>query len=795
MTRFLTVVFLVSTAAIARGADATTSPAADLSLWYRQPAAQFVEALPVGNGRLGAMVYGGIGEELIKLNTDTLWSGEPYDTNNYAAFPHLAKVRELVFAGKYKEADTAIKKLQGPFGESFMPLGNLHLKMAHGNQADDYRRDLNLDSAIARVSYRIGEAHYTREVFSSAPDKLLVVRLECDRPGRISLDASMDSLLRHTTHSAADRIVLQGRCPTHANPHYLGDVEKSVVYDEAENGRGMRFEAQLQASVDGGRVTADADGLHIRGAQRATILLAAATSFNGFDRSPSRQGKDPAAQCEAALAQTAGKTYAQLREAHVADHRGLFRRVKLDLGGADAARRPTDERIQAVRAGADDPQLAALFFQYGRYLLIASSRPGSQPANLQGLWNESIRPPWSSNWTTNINTQMNYWPAEVCNLAECHLPLFDLIDEIRINGRKTAMAYYHCHGWASHHNADLWAFTSPVGDGNGSPQWANWPMAGGWLCRHLWEHYLYSGDREFLARRAYPVMKESAEFVLDFLVPDKDGHLVTCPSVSPENMFDTPDGQKRVCVSAGSTIDMCIARELFGHCIEASHILGVDAEFAQRLEHARAKLLPMQVGRLGQLQEWWQDWDSPADHNGHTSHLYGLYPSDQITLCGTPALAAAAARSLELRGEAGGWPAAWRVNLQARLENGERAHHFVERLLKGTSSALLNSGHVYQIDGNFGGTAGIAEMLLQSHGGQIHLLPALPKAWPRGEVTGLRARGGFEVDIAWKDGRLVTATIRSTTGKNPIVRYGQQTVSLPLDAGQSCIVGGDLKVR
>jgi alpha-L-fucosidase 2 len=749
-----------------------SAPPEPLSLWYRQPAQKWVESLAIGNGRIGAMVFGGINRERLQLNVDTLWAGGPYDPVNPQAREALPEARQLVFEGKYREAAKLIsaKIMSKPLGQMpYQTAGDLVLTFPDSATVDDYRRDLNLDTAVATVEYTAGGTRFTRQAFVSPVDQVIVVRLTADKKNAISFSAGLQSPQKVSVEmESGHTLVMRGR------------------NGESQGIQGaLKFQVRVRVLAEGGTVSATSNSVSVANADSATLLIAGATSYKNFQD----VSGDPESAVKARIAAAEGKPFSALLDAHTREHQRLFRRVSIELGSTEASKQPTDERIRNFHNG-NDPQFAALYFQFGRYLLISSSRPGGQPANLQGLWNDSLNPPWGSKYTININTEMNYWPAESCNLGECVEPLVAMVRDLSETGARTAKEMYGAGGWVTHHNTDLWRATGPI-DG---PDWGMWPSGGAWLCLALWDHYQFGREEAFL-KQVYPLMRGAAQFFLETLMEEpKHKWLVTNPSISPENQH--PFG---AAVCAGPTMDSQIIRDLFSNCIEASQILDTGAEFRKQLVAARARLAPNQIGANGQLQEWLEDWDAkaPEQQHRHISHLYGLFPSAQITPRETPELAEAAKVTLNTRGDiTTGWAIAWRINCWARLHDGNRAFSILNHLFDPTRTYpnMFDAHPPFQIDGNFGGTSAIAEMLLQSHAGEIELLPALPSPWRTGRVTGLRARGGFQIEIAWQDGKLTGVKIQSVGGRKAVVRYGDHTSQIEFKSGEAVRLNSELKL-
>jgi alpha-L-fucosidase 2 len=769
----------------------------ETTIWFDAPAKDFTESSPLGNGRLGAMMFGGVDEERIVLNESSVWSGSRQDADRPDAYKVLPEIQKLLLEGKNPEAEALVNAnftCKGPGSGGgqygcYQVLGNLHLSFQPGDTnlpVTNYRRELNLNDATATVQFNRGGVKFNREMFASAPDQVMVLRLSANQSRQISFDAQLDRPERFgTTGDGNNGLLMTGQL------------------DNGTDGKGVRYVARIRVLNKGGQVSVHGNVLSVSNANEVVLLIAAGTDYQGF---AGRQTKDPWPATLNDLNLAAKKTFKSLRKAHIADYQKYFQRVSLQLEPLDAAaaEKPTPERLKAAKNGPGDPGLAALHFNFGRYLLISSSRPGGLPPNLQGLWAEEIHTPWNGDWHLDVNVQMNYWPAEVCNLSDLTPPLFALIASLQEPGAITAHDYYNARGWVTHVIANPWGFTSP---GEGA-SWGAFAGGSAWLCQHLWDHYLFTQDRDFL-QQAYPIMKGSARFYADMLIEEPQHHwLVIAPANSPENSFRMADArQASVCM--GPTMMQQLVRYLFGACIESSKILGVDEDFRNELTAKRARLAPTQISSDGRIMEWLQEYAEPEPQHRHISHLWGLYPGDEISPYTTPKLAQAARKSLEVRGdESVGWSLAFKAALWTRLGDGNHAWLLVRKALFPVTSKEIrydNGGGVYvnlfdacppfQIDGNFGITAAIGEMLLQSQAGKIELLPALPDAWKNGKVSGLRARGGFQVDIAWQDGKLTSATIHSDTGEPCSVSYGGKTVDLKIKKGRSIILNESLDLN
>ncbi len=749
----------------------------DMVLWYRNPGVQWLEGLPIGNGYMGAMVFGRTGQERIALNESSFWSGGPHDYNNPTAYSYFPKIRDLVFAQKFQEAEKmADEHFWGipAAQQAYEPIGDLLLSFDDSLGIADYRRELDMQTGIATVQYRIGDAIYTREIFLSYPDRVLVVRLRADKPGRISVRAGLKSPFLDKLSVEDNQLILDGK--------WKKDAMKENWLIANTGGQGLRFQTVLKAIPEGGKLSPGKNQLEIKNADAVTFVLTAATSYvNYLDISG-----NPKAICKKIISGVKGQNFAALKKRHLTDFENLMGRVHLQVGNPLMNEKPTDERILNMRSGEVDANLEALCFQFGRYILASSSRSGGQPANLQGIWNEMVDPNWGSKYTININTEMNYWPSEVCNLQECGQPLFDMIKDISVNGTKTAKIYYNCSGWVTHHNIDLWRGTAPVD----AARFGMWPVGGAWLCQHLWEHYAFSGDQEFL-KKNYPILRGSAEFLLNLMVEDPVHHwLVTPFSMSPEHGYYDSQGVMSY-LSPSPTMDVGIIRELFPHCIEAANLLGIDSEFSSKLQLALTKIPPYQIGKSGFLQEWIEDWQpGPQGHN--FSRNFPFYPGNSIQLHRDKELSDAMAKWMETRRGRGGFPLAWDICMWSRLERGEKVGECIKSFVANSIAPNMHNRGSNQSDGTFGFSAGVAESLIQSHEAGISLLPGLSSDWKDGAVTGLRARGGFEVSMQWKNGKLLSTQISSKNGGNCQVHYGDKTIAISVQPGKTVSLNAEL---
>lgn len=776
--------------------------AENMKLHYERPAEYFEEALVIGNGTMGATLYGGVKKDKISFNDITLWTGEPESENSSPdAFNVIPEIRALLDNEDYQGADKAQYKVQGHYSENYQPLGTLTIEYLDDTAGiSDYHRWLDIGNATARTQYLKDGKLFTSDYFASAPDSVIVIRLKSENKEGIHASLSFDSPLPHSSQVADNEISVEGYAAYHSFPVYY-KAEDKHRYDPE---RGIHFKTLVRVlSVDGSVKDRYSDSrIEIDGSTEVLILIANVTSFNGFDKDPVKEGRNYRSHVEKRMKCAVGKTYDALREAHIRDYKYYFDRVKLDLGDTDddIAALPTDKQLLFYTdCKQRNPDLEELYFQFGRYLLISSSRTSGVPANLQGLWNESVLPPWSSNYTVNINLEENYWASGTANLIEMQYPLIEFIANLSKTGRKTAKDYYGVErGWCLGHNSDIWAMTCPVGLNEGDPSWACWTMGGTWLSTHIWEHYLFTLDKEFL-REFYPVLKGAAEFCMDWLV-EKDGKLVTSPGTSPENKYITPDGYVGA-TSYGNTSDLAMIRECLMDAAEASKVLGVDKSFRKRIKKTLSRLYPYQIGKDGNLQEWYYDWQDQDPYHRHQSHLFGLYPGHHLSVEETPELAAACARTLEIKGdETTGWSTGWRVNLLARLQEGEKAYHMYRRLLRyvspdnykgedarrggGTYPNLLDAHSPFQIDGNFGGCSGVIEMLMQSSTNKIVLLPALPESWADGKVQGICARGGFVVDMEWKNREVVSLIVSSLKGGQTEICFNGVSKKVVFKAGE-----------
>ncbi|GGF20695.1 glycoside hydrolase family 95 protein [Flavobacterium limi] len=771
-------------------------------LWYNQPAEYFEESLVLGNGKMGATVFGGVNSDKIYLNDITLWSGEPVNANmNPEAYKNLPAIREALQNENYKLAEELNKKIQGKNSEKYAPLGTIEITSPNRGKATNYHRELDISKAVSKVTYEIDGVKFTREYFVSAPDQIMIIKLTSSQKGTLNFDINLSSLLKSNVEVKDNVLSLSGKAPLNEHVGYTV-LPKYLEIKE----RGTRFTTLMKIKNTDGAIIASDKTLGVKNATEAVIYVSIATSFNGFDKNPATEGLNDKTIASKSLKKAFAKSFDKLKSSHVADYKKFYNRVHLDLGKTTAPDLATDERLLRYSEGKEDKNLEILYFNYGRYLLISSSRTKGVPANLQGLWNPHLSPPWSSNYTMNINVEENYWLAENTNLSEMHLPLLSFIKNLSVTGKITAKTFYGVDkGWAAGHNSDIWAMTNPVGQfGKEDPMWACWPMAGAWLSTHIWEHYIFTQDKDYLKNEGYQLMKGAAEFCMGWLVEDKNGNLITAPSTSPENQYKLADGFVGATMYGG-TADLAMIRECFDKTIKAAKILNVDAEFVKKMEADLANLHPYQIGKKGNLQEWYFDWEDKDPKHRHQSQLFGLFPGDHITPLKTPDLAEASKKILEIKGdETTGWSKGWRINLWARLWDGNRAYKMYRELLRyvdpdgkktekprrggGTYPNLFDAHPPFQIDGNFGGAAAVAEMLVQSDENEIRLLPALPDAWESGSVKGICARGGFEIEMTWSNKMVMTLTISSKNGGKTSVIYGENKREIDLKKGEKKIL-------